>query len=81
MAESFDILSTMRNVEIIAAGQGVRSRKALNRMFGVGRWKKMKGVPDLRLDDGRLCEAEVHWYEAHGIGRVLFKRKRTIKWV
>jgi hypothetical protein len=81
VAESFDILSTIRNVEIIAAGQGVRSRKALNRMFGAGRWKKMKGVADLRLDDGRLCEAEVHWYEAHGIGRVLFKRKRTIKWV
>ena len=81
MAERFEILSSIRNVEVIAAGRGVRSRKELNRKFGIGRWRKMKGVADLKLDDDRLCEAEIHWYEAHGIGRVLFKRKRTLRWL
>jgi hypothetical protein len=81
MPENFDILSTIRDVEIIAAGKGVRSRKALNREFGRGRWRKMKGIANIRINDGRKCEAEIHRYEAHGVGRVLFKRKRTLKWL
>jgi hypothetical protein len=76
-----EILSRIRDVQIIAVGQGVHSRKALNRQFGQGRWRKMKGIAVIRWYDGRECEAEIHWYEAHGIGRVLFKRKRTVRWL
>jgi len=75
-----EILGDIRNIEVIAAGRGVLSRAALNRDFGHGRWRKMKGVAVIRWD-GRLCEAEVHWYEAHGVGRLLFKRKTALRWL
>ncbi|MGD0137463.1 MAG: hypothetical protein ABSD28_01190 [Tepidisphaeraceae bacterium] len=81
MPEQFDILSPIRSIEIIAVGRGVRNRWRLNRAFGTGRWRKMKGAAIIRLYDGRHCEAEIHWYEAHGVGRVLFKRKRTLRWL
>ncbi|MGD0390437.1 MAG: hypothetical protein ABSC42_15950 [Tepidisphaeraceae bacterium] len=81
MPEQFHILSPIRNTEIIAVGRGVRSRRRLNREFGTGRWRKMKGSAIIRLYNGRQCEAEIHWYEAHGVGRVLFKRKKTLRWL
>jgi hypothetical protein len=81
MAEPLEILGQIRGVEVIAAGRGVKSRQSLNRQFGVGRWRKMKGVAVIRWLDGAVCEAEIHWYEAHGIGRVLYKRKRILRWL
>ena len=66
----------MRDVAIIAAGEGVRVRRRLNRNHGRGRWRKMKGQATVQLNNGMAVQAEVHWYEAHGIGRKDFKIKR-----
>jgi hypothetical protein len=76
----FDILSEIREIETIAAGQGVYIRRYLERAYGKGGWRKMKGVATVRLADGSMCEAEIHWFEAHGIGRKDFKIKRVIRW-
>ena len=75
----FEILSEIRDIETIAAGQGVYIRRYLERTFGQGRWRKMKGRATVQLADGTLCEAEIHWFEAHGIGRKDFKIKRVIR--
>jgi hypothetical protein len=61
-------LSATWDVEAIAAGNSVRELPRLRRFYGKGRWRKMKGVARIRLRDGRLRPAELHWYEAHGIG-------------
>ena len=79
MATGFEILGEIQNVETIAAGRGVYIRHHLARTYGKGRWRKMKGMATVRLADGTLCEAEIHWFEAHGIGRKDFKIKRTIR--
>ncbi len=75
----FRIVGPVRDVEAIASGRGVRIRRRLERLYGRGRWRKMKGVAVVELPDGTLCEAEIHWYEAHGIGRRGFKIKRIIR--
>ena len=76
---AFEILGEIRNVETIASGQGVYIRRYLDRLYGKGRWRKMKGTAAVRLADDTVCEAEIHWFEAHGIGRKDFKIKRTIR--
>ncbi len=77
--ERFEILSEIRDVEIIARGQGVYIRRYLERTYGKGRWRKMKGIATVRLTEGTICQAEIHWFEAHGIGRKDFKIKRKIR--
>ncbi len=79
MATQFEILGEIRNVETVAAGRGVHIRRHLVRTYGPGRWRKMKGRAVVRLADGAVCEAEIHWFESHGIGRKDFKIKRTIR--
>jgi hypothetical protein len=74
----FEILSEIHDVETIASGAGVRDRRRLHREYGRGRWRKMKGVATVRLSDGTICEAELHWYEAHGVGTKEIKFKRPI---
>lgn len=74
----FRILSEISNVETIAAGEGVTIRRQLERHYGKGRWRKRKGIATVELADGTICEAEIHWYEAHGIGRKDFKIKRVL---
>ena len=71
----FEIVSTITDVETIAAGTGVRDRARLSKQYGRGRWRKLKGVARVRLLSGRIRLAEVHWYEAHGIGKREFKLK------
>ena len=71
----FEILGTISSVETIATGSGIRELRRLRRSHGLGGWRKMKGVARIRLRDGRIRLAELHWYEAHGIGRKEFKRK------
>jgi hypothetical protein len=71
----FEILSEITNVKIIAVGSSVRDRARLRRRYGQGRWRKLKGVATVRLRSGRIRLAELHWYEAHGIGRKEIKRK------
>ena len=76
---AFDILGEISDIETIAAGRGVYIRRYLERTYGRGRWRKMKGIATVQLADGTLCEAEIHWFEAHGIGRKDFKIKRVIR--
>lgn len=74
----FTIVGRIRNAEAIGSGRSVRIRKHLIQRFGAGRWRKMKGEAMIRFDDGTLQRVELHWFEAHGIGRVYFKRKRNL---
>jgi hypothetical protein len=69
----------VRDVETIAAGYVVYIRRNLERAYGRGRWRKMEGIATVRLTDATICEAEKHWFEAHGIGRKDFKIKRVIR--
>jgi hypothetical protein len=74
----FEILEDIRDIETIARGQGIRELSRLRRVYGPGNWRKMKGVARVRLVTGQIRLAELHWYEAHGIGRKEFKRKRYL---
>jgi hypothetical protein len=74
----FEVLSELRDVETIASGRGVRDRRRLNREHGRGKWRKVKGVATVRLSDGTICEAELHWYEAHGVGKKEVKFKKPL---
>jgi len=67
--ESFEILGQIRGVTTIATGSGIRDLPELQERFGKGNWRKLKGFATVRLDDGTIAEAEIHWYEAHGIGK------------
>jgi hypothetical protein len=74
----FDILGEITNVETIAVGTHIREITRLEKQYGNGRWRKMKGEAMIRLKNSRIVRAEIHWYEAHGIGRKEFKRKRYL---
>ena len=76
---NFEILGKIENVETIARGPSVRDRKRLVAQFGRGRWRKLKGTAKVKLRDGSTGRAEVHWYEAHGIGRRKIKIKRLLE--
>ena len=71
----FEILGELRHVKVIATGTGIRDRARLRRIYGRGRWRKLKAVASVRLPDGTIRLAEIHWYEAHGIGKKEFKLK------
>ena len=75
---NFEILGQIREAETIASGRGVHIRRYLARTYGKGRWRKMKGIATVKLVDGTIFDAEIHWFEAHGIGRKDFKIKRAI---
>ena len=72
---SFEIISDITDEEVIAIGRSIRDLERLREQYGDGRWRKMKGIATIRLRNGRIRKAEIHWYEAHGIGRKEFKRK------
>ncbi|MBI4557534.1 MAG: hypothetical protein HY706_08125 [Candidatus Hydrogenedentes bacterium] len=74
----FSVIGEIANVELIARGTGVRDRARLNRLYGRARWRKLKGRALVRLSNGHIRRAELHWYEAHGIGRREMKRKRYL---
>jgi hypothetical protein len=71
----FEIVGGPTDIETIASGRGIRELPRLQRLYGKGFWKKMKGIALIRLRNGRTRLAELHWYEAHGIGKKEFKRK------
>jgi len=71
----FEILGPIRNIEVIASGRDVRIRKRLIKAFGGTNWRKLKGTALIRDVKGQIYEAEIHWFEAHGVGRRLFKIK------
>lgn len=74
----FKIRGPIMQVESIAAGTTLRERKRLWKAYGKGRWRKLKGLTTVEFPDGTICHAEVHWYEAHGIGAKEHKIKRLL---
>ena len=74
----FEIVGAVTDIETIAAGRSIRQLARLQRQHGRGRWRKLKGIAMVRIASGELRRAEIHWYEAHGIGRIRLKIKRLI---
>jgi hypothetical protein len=74
----FELKGGITDIEVIAAGPGIRVRSHLQKRYGRGRWRKLKGVATVRLLNGAVRKAELHWYEAHGIGRRGMKIKRFL---
>ena len=71
----FEIIGEIEKIETIAIGGKIRDIMRLRKKYGKGRWRKLKGIASVRLQNGRVAKAEVHWYEAHGVGRVKMKIK------
>ena len=74
----FEILSELMEAVVIATGKGIRDRARLRKVYGRGRWRKLKAVASVRLPDGTIRLAEIQWYEAHGIGKKDIKIKRLL---
>ncbi|MGQ0552897.1 MAG: hypothetical protein ACT4PU_06725 [Planctomycetota bacterium] len=74
----FEILGPLDHIETIAAGDSLRVLARLRRRYGRGRWRKKKGFVVVRLGAGRIVWAELHWYEAHGLGRRELKIRRIV---
>jgi len=74
----FEVIGEISYVETIAVGSSIRDIGRLRKLYGPGNWRKRKGIATVRLDDGTVLLAEVHWYECHGIGRRDVKIKRYI---
>ncbi len=75
----FEITGKIENVETIAVGKSIRQLKRLEKAYGKGRWRKLKGTAKIKLKENQIYIAEIHWYEAHGIGKKEFKIKRILK--
>ena len=74
----FEIIGSIQSIEIIAVGGNIRDIMRIRKQYGSGRWRKLKGVATVKLENGHLHSAEVHWYEAHGIGKRKMKIKRLL---
>lgn len=74
----FEIIGPIRNAQTFAAGPSIRDLPRLRRLYGRGRWRKRKGVATVKLDDGFVTEAELHWYEATGVGKKEVRIKRLL---
>jgi hypothetical protein len=74
----FEIISEITEIETIAVGSKIREIARLRKQFGKGRWRKVKGFATVRLKNGRIRKVELHWYEAHGIGKRKLKIKRYL---
>ena len=71
----FKLVCKITNIEIIAIGNSIRDLARLNRTYGKGRWRKLKGITTVELPSGKIRLAEVHWYEAHSVGKKEMKIK------
>ena len=78
MTEDFKLLEAVSGVEVIATGRKIREIRRLRKAYGAGRWRKLKGSARVQLVDGKIRLAELHWYEAHGIGKKEMKIKRFL---
>jgi hypothetical protein len=74
---TFEIVAEIRDIETMAVGGSIRDLRRLQKQYGAGRWRKLKGTGRVRLSDGTIVMAELHWYEAHGIGKKEVKIKRV----
>ncbi|MDZ8183272.1 MAG: hypothetical protein RMX96_00200 [Nostoc sp. ChiSLP02] len=75
---NFEIIGDITNIETIAVSNSIRELERLRKTYGSGRWRKLKGFATISLDDESIYEAELHWYEAHGIGKKEIKIKRFL---
>jgi len=75
---AIQIIGAIERIESIAVGNNIREIMRLRKQFGFGRWRKLKGVATIRLESGIFRRVELHWYEAHGIGRRKIKIKRFL---
>jgi hypothetical protein len=75
----FEIIGAIKNSETIAIGTKIRELPRLKKAYGQGRWRKRKGVARIRLVDGSVVIAEIHWYEASGVGKKEFKIKQYLE--
>ncbi len=75
----FEIIGEIANIETISVGSSIRDIARLRKQYGRGRWRKLKGTALVRLSNDRICQAEIHWYEAHGIGKRKLKIKRFLE--
>lgn len=76
--DEIEVISEITDIEIIAIGNSIRNLDRLQKKHGRGRWRKLKGLANVRLPDDTICFAEIHWYEAHGIGKRDIKVKRIL---
>lgn len=74
----FELLGPITQIETFAVGSRIREIARLRKLYGRGHWRKRKGIARVRLFDGSIHLAEVHWYEATGIGRKEYKIKRLL---
>jgi len=74
----FEMVGEITDIETIAAGRGIRILPLLRKRYGKGRWRKLKGIAKVRLIDGTIRLAEIHWFEAHGIGKKMMRIKRFL---
>ncbi len=75
----FEILGEIQWIETIAYGRSIRELRRLNRIYGKTTWRKRKGIAKIRLEDGAVRIAELHWYEGHGKGRKETKIKKYLE--
>lgn len=75
----FEIVGKIRHPETFAQSSGIREMTRLRKFYGDGRWRKCKGEATVRLSDGTVLNAEIHWYEATGFGKREFKIKRYLE--
>jgi hypothetical protein len=74
----FRIVGEIRDVQAIATGRGIKNLDRLNKTYGKANWRKLKGSCRVELEEGVTLEAEIHWYEGHGVGKKEFKIKRYL---
>ena len=74
----FEIVGPIDSAKTIARGSGIRELKRLKRSYGFGKWRKRKGIALIKLENGELLTAELHWYEASGVGKREFKIKKLM---
>ena len=75
----FEIIGPISDVQIIAVNRQIRELHNLRKLFGNARWRKMKGFAAVRFSNGLVFRSELHWYEAHGIGRRKMKVKQLLE--
>ena len=74
----FEVAGPITDIEVIAAGPGIRLVSYLRKRYGRGRWRKLKGIATIRLPNGTQRKVELHWYESHGVGKREMKIKRYL---
>lgn len=74
----FEVYGDITGVETFAAGSSIRELPRLRKLYGPGRWRKRKGYAEVMLPNGTIRKAELHWYEASGIGKKELKLKRFV---